>query len=165
MSFFSKAFKKVSHVANGVVHTVDSVAHNHIFQAIAGATAIVFPVVGIPLAAGAAAEHVGASVLHHVDVSKQLGHVVDAADHVLNAVNSKVHADVVEAGKLIDHTKQLAAQGHAGAANALVVLYRRSAARKAAANFHVDPHTARVLDKRSGQPANISPHIHLPTHV
>lgn len=179
MSFLSKAFKKVTHVANGVAHAVDSVAHSHVFQVVAGAAAIIFPPVGVPLAGAVAAENLAAGAAHEIhgathavshavahapEVRAQLNHVIDASDHVLNALNSKVAAHVHEAQAMIDHTKKLAASGHVGAQNGLLVLFRRAAGRKAAQNFHVDPHTARVVDRRSGQPAATSPHVNIGLH-
>jgi hypothetical protein len=93
----------------------------------------------------------GHAIEHQTGQHKQLA--VDAADHLLQAVNGSNAQDKKDAQSVVEHTKKLAAQGHEDAQRALVVLYRRTAGKKHLENFYVDKRSGRIIDKRTKQPA------------
>jgi hypothetical protein len=84
---------------------------------------------------------------------QHMQHAVDAADHLLQASQSKNPQDKADATAVVEHTKKLASQGHEEARRALLVLYRRAAGTKHLQNFYVHKTTGRVIDKRTNNPA------------
>lgn len=108
-----KHLKKVVKVAAGA---------GKLLKPIAGGLAIVYPPVGVPLAAG-----------------------IMVADKANGAINSKDPKRKAAAVRVVAHTVKLAQSGHKGAANGLTLMVKRAAQTRAARQFRVDPRSGRVL--------------------
>lgn len=100
MSFFNSAFKSMK-----------GVMHSNIMKGVVGAIAVVYPPVGVPLAAGLA-----------------------VANKLTDQAESTVAAVKAEAQSVIDQTKKLAATGDIGAKRGLALIEH-----VAAAKFAADP--------------------------
>jgi hypothetical protein len=107
VSFFSKIGKAVS----GAVKAVSP-----ILKPVAGTLAVVFPPVGVPLAAGIA-----------------------ISDKVVKALNSSDPPKREAAQRMVAATTQLAASGNVSARNGLTLLGKRAAALREARRWQVQP--------------------------
>jgi hypothetical protein len=119
--FLKKAFKSVGKVASAVGNAAGSVTKNPLFKTVVGGIAVVFPPVGVPLAAGVA-----------------------VANTVVKAVNSANPAVRTEAKAAVQQTLKLAAKGDVGARNAATLFNKRAAAMRAAGKFQMNGRTGRL---------------------
>lgn len=116
--FLKKAIKSVGKVATGIVK-------NPLVKTIAGGVAVVFPPVGVPLAAGIA-----------------------VANTVVKGVNSAIPEERQQAKQVVKQTLALAAKGDVGARNAATLFNKRAAAMREAKRFQMNGRTGR-LSKRA----------------
>lgn len=107
--FFKKIGRGLGKVGKGIVK-------NPLTKAVAGGVAIVFPPVGVPIAAGVA-----------------------VTDRVLKDANQKRNpALAAKAKTAIRNTMALSTRGHVGASNAMTLLNKRAAALREAKKYKVD---------------------------
>ena len=109
------AFGFLKKAVNAVGKAAGSVVKNPLVKMVAGGVAVVFPPVGMPIAAGIA-----------------------ISDKVLREVNSKNPQKKAAGNAVVRNTMDLAAKGSVGASNALTLMNKRAAALREARKYQVD---------------------------